>query len=149
MPLICPKIEVQKNSAPNGLCLLSSIKRCAPTRFFAQTRTGYQHSLTFSDGRSEHIVNREFDVGTVITIIDEWKPVRRFNTEYNSTRSVIGFARNKPGFNAFVLQKLEQELPNRVLADSCQQSGLKSQPLNANADVSRTPSDESTKTFNV
>ena len=118
MPLVCPKIQIQVDYGTVCLRLFGGVTCGTPTRLLAQPSAAYQHGSTLGNRRGEDIVNRELNIGTIVAIKDERKPVRRFNAENDSTRSVPRLVRDELRRHAFIFQKLEQEFANRVFADS-------------------------------
>ena len=82
---------------------------------------GNLKQTTGSDIGKKNVVNRNLRVGTIFAIINQRKIIGWLNPQNNSTCPETWFARDKLCFNPFLVQKIEQEIPNLILSNSSQQ----------------------------
>src|SRR5258708_7227677 len=103
IPLIWAEIDIQHHW---HTCLVSSLggkERCATTWFFAQTSTTNQESTAVRNRRCQHIINSQFDIGTIIAVVCQWEAVRRLNPQHHGTGTPPWFTWDKLCFYALTL----------------------------------------------
>src|SRR5258707_9008053 len=101
IPLIGTVIDIQHDSHAHPLRHLSSKKRCTAARLFAQTGSGNHQDMTVSERCCQHIINGQFDIGTVIAVIGEREAIWRLDTQNNCAGAVPWFVWDKLCFYSF------------------------------------------------
>src|SRR5687767_7173234 len=114
MPLVRAKVQVEEYGCACQARAFHSEKRCASAWFAAKVRSGKLKGAALLKRSSQHIVNRQLHVSSVIPIKDEWKPIWRFDAKYNGAAASIGLARDKARLNALLLEKVQDEIANGI-----------------------------------
>src|SRR6266498_2565383 len=70
MPLIWTKIKIEDDRGTRGPRTLRGEDGGAAARLTTQPCSGYQQDATLRDRCPQHVIDREFDVRTVITIVN-------------------------------------------------------------------------------
>src|SRR5688500_11243368 len=74
------------------------------------------------------VVDGQADVGAVIAVIRQRKPIRRKDREYHRTRPPFGDPWDVPRFPPLVVEKVQDEVTDLVGADGGEECGSKTKP---------------------
>ena len=149
MPLVGAKIQVEEHGCTRGPSALDSEKCCASAWFAAEVRSGTFKGAAFSQRGSQYVINRQLYVSGVIPIKDQRETIGWFDAEHCGTAASTGFARDKAGFDPLLLEKVQDEITDRVCTHCCEQSSFYVQSLGADRDIGGRAADIRGKTLNV
>ena len=93
MPLVRAKIEVEDDRRIHLLGILGAEHGRTAARLLAQIGAGKLKNLGICHRRRQHVVDRKFDVGAVLPVVDQGKAVRRFDAEDDRAGAVTRLAR--------------------------------------------------------
>jgi hypothetical protein len=129
MPLVSTKVQVKEYGGPCGSRALHREKCCAFAWFAAKVRSGKLKGATLLKRSSQYIINCQLHVSSIIPIKDQGKPVRWFDTQDHRATAGTRLAWDKARVNPFRIKEVQNEISNRVYANSSQKSGFQIQPL--------------------
>ena len=135
VPLVGAEVDIKDDGRAGQARLLGGEEGGAAAGLQAQVGAGELEDAAVADRRRQRIVNRQVDVGAIIAVIDQRELVRRLNAQHDSRRAVLGFARDEACLHAFIVEEMQDEVADRVVADGGQQRRLQPQPFPAHADV--------------
>src|SRR6185295_18788060 len=115
-----------------SFCLGGGEQRRASGRLPAQTGAGNQQCAALGYWCGQRVVDRQFNVGAVVTVIDQWKFVRRLNAQNYRAGSTTRLSRYEACDHALLLEKTQNEIAYRIFTDRCQKRGTQAQPPRAN-----------------
>ncbi len=141
VPLVGAEVDVQRHRRPGPARRLGGEERRAAARLLAQPSAGDQQHATGGDGRRQHVVDGQLDVGAVVAVVGQREAVRRLDAQHHRAGAPPRLAWDEARLYVFALQKVEDEAADLVVADRRQQRRAQSQPARAHADVGRAAAD--------
>jgi hypothetical protein len=149
MPLIRTKIDVHKDGFPGGLGPFGGKKCRAFGRFLRKSSSRNLECSSLGYWGGHDIINRDFDIGAIVTVEGQRQAIRRFDSEHGGAGAMPNLARNVLRDNAFTLEEIQNEIAGLVVTERRQQSRLEPKPMSANRNVRGAATDVSGKTFDL
>ncbi len=118
VPLIGPKVQVQNHFCPRFTGQLSRKERGAAAGFSAWIGPGKLEDTAFGDGSSQDVVDAQLYIGGVFPVVNHGEFVGRLNTQHRGAGAIAWCTGDKPGFDAFLFQEIENEIAHRILAEN-------------------------------
>jgi len=77
--------------------------------------------VAISNWRCQYIIDIEFDIRTILTIVGQREAVRRFNAQYDRTGTAPRLGWDETCFYSFSSQKMQDEIAHLVFSDRCEE----------------------------
>src|SRR5947209_6907007 len=98
MPLVRAEIDIQHHGRTRPSSRLSCEECCTAARLLAQASSRNQQGVAIGNWRCQDIVDSEFNICAVLTIIGQWEAIRWLNAQHDRTGTPPRFGWGKSSF---------------------------------------------------
>ncbi len=123
VPLVGPEVDVEDHVGPHLARRLGGEHGGAAAWLLAQVGAGELQDFAVSHGGGQHVVDGQLDVGAVVAVVDQRELVRRLDAQHDRAGAVARLARAEARVHAFLVQEVQDEIADRVLAQAGEQRG--------------------------